>query len=566
MNCFSLIFAGLALLGFAGCASRDSLAWPPIPQLAAAQPAALQACTELADFRFDRTRVTRAAMVPSGAVAAGTTPVGEHCLVTGLMNERVSPVDGQRFAIQFEMRLPRHWSGRFLHQGNGGIDGVVAPALGIVGAGGAGQSNGLALGFAVLSSDAGHSSAQNPVFGIDPQARRDYGYAAVGSLTPMAKALIAAAYGKGPDRSYFAGSSNGGRHAMVAASRYADHYDGFLAQSPGFNLPRAAAAQLWGAQQWSKVATDINNLETAFTAAERRLVARAILVRCDALDGLADGLVNDYRGCRRAFNIQRDVPSCSQARDGLCLTSEQKQAFATVYEGPYTRAGDRIYADWSFDPGLAAPNWAQWKFRSSVGNNRDPVAAVIFAVPPEPSRLANSLGYALAFSLETDWPKFAAVSGAHPESALEMMTPRNPSNLDGLRRRGGKMIIVHGEADGVFSSNDTASFIDALDRRYLGEQANFVRYFRVPGMNHSGNGPATDQYDGLKILIDWVEQGIAPDRIVAQVRGPGNAGGANPDLPADWSPVRTRPLCPYPAIARYKGGNPESESSFACAQ
>lgn len=128
------------------------------------------------------------------------------------------------------------------------------------------------------------------------------------------------------------------------------------------------------------------------------------------------------------------------------------------------------------------------------------------------------------------------------------------------------MIIVHGEADGVFSSNDTARFMDVLDRRYRGDQANFVRYFRVPGMNHSGNGPATDQYDGLKVLIDWVERGIPPERIVAQVRGAGNPAGANADLPADWSPARSRPLCAYPAIARYKGGDPESESSFACGQ
>lgn len=505
-------------------------------------------------------------LVPAGATAVAGTPIGEHCLVSGLVNERVSPIDGQTYVIQFEMRLPRQWNGRFLHQGNGGIDGLVAPAMGVVGAGGAGRTNGLAQGFAVLSSDAGHSSAQNPRFGIDPQARRDYGYAAVGTLTPIAKALIAAAYGKGPDRSYFAGTSNGGRHTMVAASRYADQYDGFLAQSPGFNLPRSTTAQLWGAQQWSKVATDQNRLETAFTLAERQLVARAILARCDGLDGLADGMVNDYRACRQTFDIQRVVPSCVQARDGRCLTSEQKRAFTAVYQGPANQAGERLYADWSFDPGLATANWAQWKFRNSVGTNRDPVAAVIFAVPPEPSKLADSLGYALKFSLETDWPKFSAVDENYTESALDIMTPRHPSNLDGVRNRGGKMIIVHGEADGVFSSNDTARFMDVLDRRYRGDQANFVRYFRVPGMNHSGNGPATDQYDGLKVLIDWVERGIPPERIVAQVRGAGNPAGANADLPADWSPARSRPLCAYPAIARYKGGDPESESSFACGQ
>ena len=123
------------------------------------------------------------------------------------------------------------------------------------------------MGFAILSSDAGHGPHQTPLFGLDPQARLDYGYQAVGKLTPMAKSVIAAAYGRGPDRSYFAGVSNGGRHTMVAAARYADQYDGFLAIAPGFNLPKAAVAQLWGAQQYAKVATTTNDLSTALTAA-----------------------------------------------------------------------------------------------------------------------------------------------------------------------------------------------------------------------------------------------------------------------------------------------------------
>ena len=116
------------------------------------------------------------------------------------------------------------------------------------------------------------------------------GYQAVGTVTPMAKALIAAAYGRGPDRSYIGGTSNGGRHTMVAAARYAADYDGFLAISPGFNLPKAAVAQLYGAQRWASVATDVNNLETALPQTERRVVANAVLAKCDALDGLVVNL------------------------------------------------------------------------------------------------------------------------------------------------------------------------------------------------------------------------------------------------------------------------------------
>lgn len=146
------------------------------------------------------------------------------------------------------------------------------------------------------------------------------------------------------------------------------------------------------------------------------------------------------------------------------------------------------------------------------------------------------------------------------------MTPPNPSRLDTLRDRGGKMIVVHGASDGVFSVDDTKAWYDALDASYKKEEANrFARLFLVPGMGHSRGGPATDQYDALSALIAWVEGGEAPDRIVASARGIGNPGGSNTELPVGWSPTRTRPLCPYPLVARcFKSGDPEVADSFAC--
>ena len=344
---------------------------PPLP---AAQPGTLEKCVDLIGFEFDSTSITSAELVPAGTLTNAGTAVGEHCLVMGSMNERVSPVDGQTYAIGFEMRLPTEWSGRYLYQGNGGTDGRVAPA---VGAFGRPLESGLQLGFAVLSSDAGHSGAQNPLFGLDPQARLDYGYQAVGTLTPMAKDLIAAAYGRGPDRSYIAGGSNGGRHTMVASARYADQYDGFLAISPGFNLPQAAVAQLWGAQQWAAVATaqpvtGPADLATAFTDVERQMVADAIVARCDGLDGLNDDMVQDIAGCQTAFSIQRDVPTCAADRDGTCLTDAQKNVVEAVFAGAVNSAGDELYSSFPLDPGIASPGWASWKFTSSIDGRRDP--------------------------------------------------------------------------------------------------------------------------------------------------------------------------------------------------
>ncbi|RZL96047.1 MAG: tannase/feruloyl esterase family alpha/beta hydrolase [Variovorax sp.] len=404
------------------------------PQLAAANPGALQACGDLAS-RAARPGVvyTSATPVPAGPVASGANasqPAPAHCLVQGRMNERKSAVDGNSYAIGFEMRLPVAWNGRFFHQVNGGLDGAVVPALGGIG-GGAPVTNALRMGFAVVSSDAGHAGALGPRFGLDPQARLDYGYNAVAQLTPVAKHVIAQAYGRGPDRSYIGGCSNGGRHAMVAAARSAGDYDGILAGNPGFNLPRAAVAQLYGAQQYARIATastpaGLPDLQSAFTPAELKLVS--------------------------------DV------------------------------------------------------FR---------------------------------------------------ESAMAFMSPPDAANLATLRNRGAKMMVYHGTSDPVFSSDDTAAWYERVQSANGGNAAAFARYFPVPGMNHCSGGPATDQFDMLSALVAWVERGEAPASVTATARGAGS-NMVNPELPAGWSAQRTRPLCPWPQVARYQGGDPERASSFAC--
>lgn len=558
----------MAALGTAltACGGSDDAFSEPLPQLAEAQSATLANCAALATgFTHASTSITAANAIAAGTLTNAGQPVGEHCQVTGKMNQRVSTVDNQTYAIGFEMRLPKAWNGRFLYQGNGGIDGSVSAATGGF-VGGGPLQNALQQGFAVISSDAGHNGAQNPLFGLDPQARLDYGYMAVGTLTPMAKSMIKAAYGKGPDRSYIGGSSNGGRHTMVAAARYASEYDGYLATSPGFNLPKAAVAQLYGAQQWAKVATDVNNLETALPQTERKLIANAILAKCDALDGVVDGMVQSVEACRPAFDLSRDVPTCLGARDGTCLTSAQKTVIGDVFTGARNSKGEALYSRWPYDAGIVQTGWADWKFRNSVGAARDPVAvAFIFSSPPESSAiLQNTLGYALNFNFDIDAPKIFATSGIYSESAMSFMTPPNPTQLDTLRNRGAKMMVIHGTSDGVFSVDDTTAWYEALDARYNGYAANFTRYYRVPGMGHSRGGPATDQFDGLTALVNWVEKGQAPDRIIATARGAGNAGGVNADVPADWAPNRTRPLCPHPLIARYKGGDKELAASFTC--
>jgi feruloyl esterase len=481
------------------------------------------------------------------------------------MNERVSPVDNNRYAIGFELRLPVEWNGRFFYQANGGLDGVVIPALGGIGGGGP-ASTALQMGFAVISSDAGHAGSLGPRFGIDPQARLDYGYNAVATLTPMARNLIAKAYGRGPDRSYFGGCSNGGRHAMVAAARSAGQYDGIIAGDPGYNLPRAAVAQLYGAQQFAKVASAKTaegkpELQSAFTPAEMKLVASRVLARCDALDGLADGIVSDVKSCKARFDIGRDIPTCTGARDGQCLTPAQKTVLANVFAGARNGAGQPIYSSFPFDAGVSGSNWREWKFASPPTRDAGAVA-FIFSTPPMTDR-PGGIDFALGFDMDRDAPAIYATSGTYRDASMTFMPPPDAANLAALRDRGAKLIVYHGTSDPVFSSDDTAAWYERLQAANGGDASSFARYFPVPGMNHCAGGPSTDQFDMLSALVAWVEQGKAPDAVTAAARGPG-AAVINAEVPADWSPRRTRPLCPYPQVAVYAGGDAETASSFAC--
>lgn len=534
-----------------------------------ARPGTLKSCTDLASqAAFSGTVYTSVTSVAAGAltVAGVSTLTPAHCLVQGKMNERTSSVDGRVYAIGFEMRLPVDWNGRFFYQANGGLDGSVVPATGGVG-GGAPTTTALNMGFAVISSDAGHSGSQIPFFGIDPQARLDYGYNAVAQLTPMAKNLIAKAYGRGADRSYFGGCSNGGRHAMVAAARSANEYDGILAGDPGFNLPKAAVAQLYGVQQYVQVTTANTpagkpDLQTAFTQAEMDTVASAVLSKCDALDGATDGLVANVQACKAAFTLATDVPTCGGVRTGSCLTAAQKTVLDNVFTGARNTAGTALYSSFPYDAGINRADWRQWKFSNS--QNLDTAAVgFVFSAPPLGTSRPPGIDFALGFSMDADAPGIFATTALYTESAMSFMTPPTPANLATLRDRGSKLMVYHGTSDAVFSSDDTTRWYDALRAANGSDASGFARFFPVPGMNHCAGGAATDQFDMLTPLVAWVEKGKAPDSVAAAARGAG-ANVINTELPAAWSATRSRPLCPYPKVTTYVSGDVELASSFAC--
>lgn len=561
------VTAMAAAIGLSACTPMGQTTDTP---MRAAQGAALQQCeTLVSGFRHDQTVLASGNVQATGALKMAGRDVPEHCLIKGAMHARKGS-DGRDYAIGFEMRLPKTWNGRFYYQANGGLDGAVRPAEGALGGGPV--TGALMQGFAVISSDAGHSGPQTPYFGAEPQSRLDYGYQAVAKLTPMAKALIATAYGKGPDRSYIGGCSNGGRHAMVEAAR-GQAYDGYLIGAPGYRLPNAALAQLWGAQQWAPLAVAgattqhplnptamIPDLSGAFTKTERQLVADAILRKCDALDGAKDGMVQATQVCQTEFNLKTDVPTCSGERNGACLSASQKEVVASVFAGGRTRSGQSIYSAFPFDPGLTGDNWSLWKFVNSVA--LDPLAVgTVFSVPP-------GMLDPLKVDISARLPMLSITNDTYRESGLSLMTPPghdNPVNLARLKERGAKMIVYHGVADAIFSAEDTRQWLLRLDQALGGKTDSFARFFPVPGMAHCSGGPATDQFDLLSPLVKWVEQGEAPQAVKASARGAGNPGGANSEVPANWALNRSRPLCAYPTVATYKGaGSIEDANSFAC--
>jgi pimeloyl-ACP methyl ester carboxylesterase len=498
----------------------------------------------------------------------------EHCRVQGTINERTGS-DGKPYAIGFELRMPTDWNGKFFFQGGMGNEGRINPALGTL-TGGSPTSNALSRGYAVTSTDAGHTSEAVPpvtggaLFGLDPQARVDYGYHAVSTLTPLAKQIVATHYAAPVQRSYFVGCSDGGRQALVAAARLGDQFDGIVAGAPGFNLPKTAIQHAWDTQQFLSVSP--GNPAGAFTIKEMNLVGQRILAQCDALDGAIDGIVSDLAACQDAFELATDVPTCAGARDGSCLSAAQKTALQNVMNGPSNSSGEALYSTWPWDAGIAASapghsSWRAWKLGNPALGGLpfivvDGVALpYIFTTPPvdltrDPAAVVPALfGFLASYNFDTDAPKIFATSGAYTESAMSFMTPPNPTSLATFKARG-KLLIYHGGADPEYSLNDTIRWYNELSAN----TPNFARLFVVPGMGHCDGGTATDQFDLLTALEDWVEEGIAPDAVVAGV------AARTRDIPADWSAGRTRPLCAYPKRALLNPGatDLESASSFSC--
>ncbi|WP_157600038.1 tannase/feruloyl esterase family alpha/beta hydrolase [Saccharospirillum impatiens] len=532
--------------------------------------AASLACTDNSAAALDTADLT----VTGIEFVANSETFGiEHCHITGATHAHTG-VDGNDYAINFELRLPSQWNQRFVHQFNGGNDGSVVPAVGEL-KGGDESDTALRRGYAVVSSDAGHSGDANPEaglaggarFGFDPEARRDYGYSAVSKLDPLAKAMVERFYDDTIEYAYGVGGSNGGRHALVAATRMPEAFDGFLVGYPGLNLPRAAVQHAWDIQAFKAINGDVR---TAYSRDDLTRVADGILAACDDLDGLEDGYIGDTDACQTAFNIES--LQCDAAMAEGCLSAAQVAALKAIHAGPTNSQGVPLYSDWPWDSGIGSGDWRFWKLETPIPPwNNQPLIGVmgaaslaqLFTTPPtEVAGTPQALEqYLLDFDFDSDAPKIYATTERYSESAMDYMTPPDSENpmLTDFQAQGGKMVIFHGVSDPVFSVNDTTNWYQKLDANNNDQAEDFARYYRVPGMPHGAGGPTVDDFDFFTALVDWVEQDNAPEDIIASVM-PGNE-----EAVARLGDVE-RKLCPYPQVARYQGGRASSAASFACQE
>jgi pimeloyl-ACP methyl ester carboxylesterase len=496
----------------------------PLMIYAAAQTAPASACTHLTRLEWPQ-GVTIEQAREIAASAPGVTPaVPAHCRVDGVIDARTGR-DGKPYGIGFAVALPAEWNGRFLFQGGGGLNGSVQPPMG---AGYAGEKSALSRGFAVASTDSGHKSTGfDASFFADQLASINFLYQGVADTTVLAKQIVARHYGKPASKAYFVGCSTGGREAMMMSQRFPTWFDGIVSVAPAMRTSfsnlglRHATVALNAAAP--RDAEGKPNTRAAFSDADRRLVVDGLLEACDGLDGQRDGFVFAPHRCQ--FDPAKLV--CASDKKDSCLTAAQVKAIHIVMQGPRTASGHQVYPGYYFDTGITATQGLPGILTGPMIPEGRPVGA--------------------SMDVEAAW--------AQAMDARAMAGDTNAwTNLSTFRGRGGKLIFMHGVSDPWFSAQDTVQYYERLARDNaevpIGE---WSRLFLAPGMGHCGGGArALDRVDLLTPLVSWVEGGAAPDRVIAT--------GAS-------APGESRPLCPYPAFARFSGqGDARDAANYTCAE
>jgi feruloyl esterase len=446
-----------------------------------------------------------------------------YCRVDGVLDKRVG-ADGKNYGIGFALALPGEWNGRFLFQGGGGLNGSVQMPLGAVATGG---TSALARGFAVVSTDTGHTGTGfDASFMQEQQALLDFAYQAVGRVAVLAKQIIRQHYAKAPDRSYFAGCSTGGREAMLMTQRHPTYFDGVIAGAPAMRTAYSGIGDEWVATMLNTVApkdaSGKPNPREALTDGQKKAVIDGTLNACDAGDGLKDGMIFNTNACR--FDPKTLV--CSTSGGDACLSMAQAVALENGFAGPKDSKGRQVYPGFMFDTGIAATQGIPGLLHGGLNPVGPPFSATTMDARADAA--AASVGDVLTAT--ASW-----------------------TNLNTFSKHGGKLMFFHGVSDPWFSALDTIDYYTRLTKANGGAEQvmDWSRLYLVPGMAHCSGGPAAlDSFDLLSAVVEWVEKGVAPASVTATGRA---------------FPGRSRPLCAFPQHAHYKGqGDPQDAKNFEC--
>jgi feruloyl esterase len=500
-------------------------------------------CESLATLKLPDTTITSAQQVAAGAFippSASAPPASvknlpAFCRVQAI----IKPAKDSDIKIEVWMPLSG-WNGRYRGQGNGGFAGYLDyPSL----------ATAISAGYAAASTDTGHAgSPVDASWGLGhPDKIVDFGWRAIHEMTVKAKAMIQAFYGDAPKHSYFIGCSNGGRQGLMEAQRFPEDYDGILAGAP--------------ANYWTKVfATFLFDIQAqqatpgSYIGADKiPAIAKAVVAACDANDGVKDGVLNDPRAC----HFDPRTLLCKEADSADCLTAPQVEALRKIYAGPLDANGKQMYP--GFLPGgeEGPGGWVTW----------------IGQAPGKDLQTAFANGF-YTNMISTKEP--VDVKTVNVETAVKLADDQqgktfnaDDPNLKPFAAHGGKLIMYHGWSDAALPPQGAINYFSGVQSALGSAQtADFMRLYMVPGMQHCVGGPGANsfgqsgllsdaQHDVRAALEQWVEKGLAPDKIIATkfVNDTDHSQGVK----------MTRSLCPNSQVAQYVGkGDTNDAANFVC--
>jgi tannase/feruloyl esterase len=483
-----------------------------------AAPQDAQSCAKLASLALPNGNISQTEVVSAGAFTPPAA-IGATARPRSILNlpgfcrvvAKLKPAADSDINVEVWMLLS-NWNGKFEAVGNGGWGGEIEYAA---------LADALRHGYATSSTDDGTAALDNSFLIKQPDRFVDFAYRSEHEMTVKAKAIIAAFYGKAPRYSYWNGCSGGGREGLLQAHRYPDEFDGIVAGDPATFKRNAWAIYLANAS--------FKNPENYIPPSKYAMVHQAVLDECDKLDGLADGLIDDPRNC----HFDPGVLLCRGGDAPNCLTARQVQTARTILSPMKSSSGAELFP--RLEPGTEL-RWAR------------------LAGGPAPADLfLDYFKYIVYKDPNWDWRTFqvdrdTALANKDAEGIVAL-----ESDLSAFAKRGGKLLMYHGWADQQVAPEASIEFFEAAEAKSNhSNTSDWARLFMVPGMAHCSGGEGPDTFDKMDAIEQWVERGKAPARIVAEQKIGGNV-------------ARTRPLCPYPQVARYTGsGSIDAAENFVC--